>query len=111
MHVGDLDGSVRMKGKSGKGDASVTVTVHDQNHNPVANAVVSGTWSGAASGTVTGTTDGSGNVTFSSGNLSSGSTVNFGVTGISHDNFIYDASANHDPDGDSDGSSITVILP
>ncbi len=111
MHVGDLDGSVRMKGKSGKGDASVTVTVHDLNHNPVANAVVSGTWSGAASGTVTGTTDGSGNVTFIFGNLSSGSTVNFGIIGISHGNFIYDASANHDPDGDSDGSSITVILP
>jgi uncharacterized protein YjiK len=111
MHVGDLDGSARLRGKSGKWEASVTVTVHDQNHNPVVGALVSGAWSGDTTGTVSGVTDGNGHVTLSTGNLDSGSTVTLSVAGVSFADFNYDAASNHDPDGDSDGTAITVIRP
>ena len=33
----------------------------------------------------------------------------FDVDGVAGDGLTYDATANHDPDGDSDGTSITVI--
>ncbi len=111
MHVGDLDSSVKTRGKSGKWEAFVTVTVHDQNHSPVAGAAISGTWGGDANGTVSGTSDASGSVTFGTGNLDGGSAVTFGVTGVSFDGSTYDGGSNHDPDGDSDGTSITVIRP
>jgi sugar lactone lactonase YvrE len=111
LHVGDLDGSVNVKGRSANWEAFVTITVHDQNHNPVAGAVVSGAWSGDGSGTVSGTTGTSGTVTLGSGNIQGGSTVTFSVTGVSHVDFSYDAGSNHDPDGDSDGNSIVVNRP
>jgi hypothetical protein len=111
MHVGDLDGSVKVRGKSGKWEAYVTITVHDQYHSPVADAAISGTWSGDANGPVSGTTDSLGIVTFGTGNLDGGSAVTFGVTGGSLDGYTYDGSNNHDPDGDSDGTSITVSKP
>jgi hypothetical protein len=111
MHVGDLDGSARLRGKSGKWEASVMVAVHDQNHNPVVGALVSGAWSGDTTSTVSGVTDGNGHVTLSTGNLDSGSTVTLSVTGVSFADFNYDAASNHDPDGDSDGTTITVIRP
>jgi len=108
MHVGDLDGSKALKGKSGRWEVSVTVTIHDADHNLVANATVTGEWSGATTGTVSGTTGSDGTVTFSTGNMSGGDSVTFTVTGVTHDTLTYDDTANHDPDGDSDGTSITV---
>jgi PKD repeat protein len=108
MHVGDLDGSKDLKGKSGRWEVFVTVTIHDDSHNSVANATVFGTWSGATSSSVSGTTGSDGTVTFSTGNISSGSIVIFRVENVMHDILTYDATANHDPDGDSDGTSITV---
>ena len=111
MHVGDLDGSKDLKGTSGRWEVFVTVTIHDENCNPVANATVSGEWSGATTGTVSGSTGSDGTVTLSTGNLSGGTEVTFTVTGVTHDTLTYDATANHDPDGDSDGTSITVFKP
>jgi len=108
MHVGDLDGSKNLKGKSGRWEVLVTVTIHDENHNPLANATVTGKWSGAISGTIAGTTGSDGTVTLGTGNMAGGSSVTFTVTNVTHDTLTYDATANHDPDGDSDGTSITV---
>ncbi len=108
MHVGDLDGSKDIKGKSGRWEVFVTVTIHDENHNPVANAAVTGEWSGATTGTVSSTTGSDGTVTFSTGNMSGGDSVTFIVTGVTHDTLTYDDTANHDPDEDSDGTTITV---
>ena len=108
MHVGDLEGSKDLKGTSGRWEVFVTVTIHDENCNPVANATVSGKWSSATSGTVSGTTGSDDTVTFSTGNMSGGTEVTFTVTGVTHDILTYDATANHDPDGDSDGTIITV---
>jgi len=108
MHVGDLDGTKDVKGKSGRWEVSVTVTIHDENHNLVDNATVAGEWSGASSGTISGTTGSDGTVTFSTGNMASGDSVTFTVTNVTHDTLTYDFKANDDPDDDSDGTSITV---
>ena len=108
MHVGDIDGSSQVKGKSDKWSANVTVTIHDNNENSVAGATVTGQWSGATSGTVSGVTTEDGSVTFSTGNLNSGSSVTFVVTNVT-DTLTYDDVANHDPDGDSDGTTFTVF--
>jgi len=111
MHVGDLDGVKDLKGTSGRWEVFVTVTIHDENCNPVANATVSGEWSGATTGTVSGSTGSDGTVTLSTGNMSGGTEVTFTVTGVTHDILTYDGTANHEPDGDSDGTSITVLKP
>ena len=37
--------------------------------------------------------------------------VTFAVTGVAKESAVYDSSANHDPDGDSDGTSITIYKP
>jgi len=108
MHVGDIDGSSQVKGKSGKWSANVTVTIHDNNENPVAGATVTGQWSGATSGTVSAVTAADGIATFSTGNINSGTSVTFDVANVT-DTLDYAPDANHDPDdGDSDGTTITV---
>lgn len=108
MHVGDLDGTASEKGRSGKWEAFVRVAVHDAAENPVSGAIVSATWSGATSGSVSGTTDAAGQVTLSTGNMNSGTSVTFTVEGVAHSSLDYDASANDDPDEDSDGTTIIV---
>jgi hypothetical protein len=65
-------------------------------------------WTGATAGSVSGTTGSDGTVTFSTGNMASGDSVTFKVTDVTHDTLTYDSTANHDPDGDSDGT--TIIL-
>lgn len=108
LHVGDLDGSANVKGKSGKWEAQVRVSVHDPSHQPVANATVHGTWSGGASGTVSGVTGSDGTVVLLSGNIGSGTSATFTIDRIEHTAASYDAASNHDPDGDSNGTTIVV---
>jgi hypothetical protein len=43
--------------------------------------------------------------------LSTDSSISFTVTGITYAGYVYDAAANHDPDGDSDGTMIVVQKP
>lgn len=110
MHVGDLDGmNVSMRNKW---QAEVTVVVHDTVHEPVSGATVSGTWSGGYSGNSTCTTDLNGKCFVASEPIKKniGSTT-FTVTGLSHVDYTYDAGVNHDPDGDSDSTTITVGKP
>jgi hypothetical protein len=65
----------------------VTVTIHDGSPDSLSGATVSGNWSG-------------------------GFSVTFTITGVTHASLTtYDAQANHDPDGDSEGTSVTVIRP
>ncbi|HUG68295.1 MAG TPA: S8 family serine peptidase [Pirellulaceae bacterium] len=112
MHVGDLDGTVNIKGKSGKWEAFVTVAVHDATDNSVAGATVVGNWSTtAATWGGSGTTDSSGIVTLASGSIEGSSSVTFTVTEVTHSSLTYDGSKNHDPDGDSNGTTITISLP
>ena len=111
MHVGDLDGSKTSQGNTWT--ASVTIMVHDASHNPVSGATVNGTWSNGTSGTapcVTNASDGKCTVSKSGIPKRTGS-VTFTVTGVSHATLTYNSAGNHDPDGDSNGTSITVTKP
>ncbi len=111
LHIGDLDGSGQDSGR--KWDAEVTITVHDADHNPVANATVYGVFPGGRGApTVSCTTDGSGVCTVSKTNINGNSaSVTFTVEDVTHASLAYDAAANHDPDGDSDGTVIVVNKP
>jgi hypothetical protein len=108
VHVGDLDGSSRLTGKNWQ--ASVVIRVHDSNHSPVANATVGGIWSGGFSGSCV--TDATGSCTITSPKITSGTTaVTFTVGNVAYSTIQYLAVENHDPDGDSYGSSIIVQKP
>lgn len=109
MHVGDLDAVKDVKGKSGNWEVLLTVTVHDSNENPVSGADVTVSVSGAISGTATGTTGSDGTVTFTTGTMKGGSEVTFTVDNVTHTTLTYASADNHDPDGDSDGTTITVV--
>lgn len=109
VHVADLDGRAELKGKSGRWEALVTVTIRDDTGAAVGGATVTGEWTGAASGIVSGATASDGTVTLSSGNLSAaGTQATFTVSGVSAEGLNYDSTQNTDPEDDSDGTAITI---
>jgi hypothetical protein len=103
IHVGDLDGSGTIV--KNRLNASVTITVHDANHAAVASATVNGSWS--AGGSSSCTTNTAGQCTVSKSNIKATS-VTFTVTSVAKTGTTYNSLSNHDPDGDSNGTSITV---
>jgi len=110
VHVGDLDGHSAPAGRN-RWNATVTITVHDAGENEMSGVEVTGNWSGGTTGASSCITNGGGQCTVTSANMNgkqSGS-VDFTVTGMSGGSgYAYDEGPNHDPDGDSDGTSITV---
>ncbi len=111
IHVGDLDGIRFRNGKTWS--ATVEITVHDASDNPINGATVTGVWdpAGLASDEcTTGNLGGNGTciVLYPSISRKQGA-VTFTVTGVTMPGKTYDAAANHDPDGDSNGTSITVV--
>lgn len=82
--------SVRSFGPWEEGTASVSVV--DQDGNPVANATVSGSWSGVVSGSGNGVTDGSGTASIKSSKTRSSGTFTFCVTGISGSGITWDGT-------------------
>jgi len=110
VHVGDLDG-IGQPVRS-RWEATVTITVHDQNHSPLANATVAGTWSAGATGGAECTTGANGQCSVTKGNLKfSVASVTFTVDSVTLAGYSYVPTSNHDPDGDSDGTSIVVSAP
>jgi hypothetical protein len=113
MHVGDLDGIASDDGSTWS--AIVEIAVHDQNHQPLNGATVVGRWSRNGLNADTCTTgelggDGTCIVLFPS--LKRGfKSVTFTVTGVTLSGVTYQATGNHDPDGDSNGTAITVNRP
>jgi len=110
IHVGDLDGIPRSNRKTWS--ATVEITVHDSNHNPINGATVTGVWNPAGLASdecTTGELGGNGTciVLYPSIAKKQGA-VTFTVTGVTMPEKTYGAAANHDPDGDSNGTSITV---
>jgi trimeric autotransporter adhesin len=107
-HVGDLDGSRSSSLLTWR--AQVSVTAHDAVHGAVAGATVSGTWSAGNPRNVSCVTAASGRCTVTSGALGSllQSAVTLNVTGITAPGRTYLPAANHDPDGDSNGTTIQV---
>jgi hypothetical protein len=105
MHVGDLDGVSINLGATWQ--AEVTAWIHDADHGPIGGATVSGEWTGGVTGSCT--TDSDGTCTVTSPEVKKNKpSVTFAVENVTHDGFGYDAASNHDPDGDSDGTTITV---
>jgi thermitase len=109
LHVGDLDGQSTFQSNT-RWTAEVTVTVHDEAHNPFNGSTVTGTWSGGVSGTDIGEDiDQNGQITFSYPAIHKRiGSVTFTIESVSG-SLPYDSNKNHDPDSDSDGISITVF--
>jgi PKD repeat protein len=103
-HVGDLDGT----GTQGQGTwtATVTATVHDTIEASLANAVLTGYWSVGGTGSCT--TDTFGQCTVARSMPNSTPKVTFSVGSVTHSTKTYVPSQNHDPDGDSTGTSIVL---
>jgi hypothetical protein len=111
MHVGDLDGT-KATVSSRAWQATTTATIHDAGHAPIANATVSGSWSGGITGTASCVTNAGGQCSVTSGNVSTKSaSVTFTVTSVTQSSYAYQSGGNHDPDGDSNGTAITVTRP
>ena len=110
LHVGDLDRSTASARKAW--NATVTIVVHDAAERLVANANVAGRWSNGATGTASCVTNNSGACTMTKTGLkTSTSSVIFSVTGVTYTSLSYQAANNHDPDGESNGTTITVSRP
>ncbi|MGH2590500.1 MAG: S8 family serine peptidase, partial [Actinomycetota bacterium] len=108
IHIGDLDRSSTPSGSS-RWWATVVITVHDAAHAPVAGVTVTGSWNG--SGSVSCVTDAAGKCSVSKRFSNRKASTTFTVTGLSVSGKTYEAGSNHDPDGDSTGTSITVFRP
>ena len=105
IHAGDLDGARTIQ--STKWTAIVTITIHDSNHGLVANAAVSGSWNDGSTGSCT--TNANGQCAVSrSGILKTKTSVSFSVTNVAQATLVYRPADNHDPDSDSNGTTVTV---
>jgi CARDB protein len=109
-HVGDLDATAAFTGS--RWAATIAITVHDENHNPLPGALVEGHWSVVGLGTPTCTSGADGTCTVSSPLLKRTVTsITFTVVTITSAGRTYVRTDNHDPDGDSNGLSIKVLRP
>jgi hypothetical protein len=113
IHVGDLDGLTSDDGRTWS--AIVEVALHDEIHAPVDGATVVGVWSlsGLASTEcMTGELGGNGTCIFLFPGLRKNvKSVTFTVTSVTMDGRTYAPGLNHDVDGSSNGTSITVSKP
>jgi subtilisin family serine protease len=111
LHIGDLDGSASTAGKSWT--ARVTIRVEDATRAPLSGVLVTGSWSNGSSGTASCTTTSSGTCSVQKTKLARATvgSVTFTVTGATRSGYTYAPASNHDPDGDSTGTSIIVLRP
>jgi hypothetical protein len=110
IHIGDLDSFTSSSRNSWS--ATVEIAVHDANHNPINGATVTGVWNPAGFASdecPTGELGGNGTcIVFYPSIPKRQGSVTFTVTSVVMPDRTYDAALNHDPDGDSDGTTITV---
>lgn len=108
LHVADLDGvytQVRNRWYS-----TVTVTAVNAAGDPVANVSVSGAWSNGVTGTGICVTGSTGTCSINSGSVRTNiDSMTFTVINLAATGYTYDATANTDPDGDSDGTVIVIM--
>jgi len=78
----------------------------------VQGATVSGTWTGGFAGSASCTTTAGGTCNVTTGNLNKSKTsATFTVTNVTASGATYVASSNRDPDGSSNGTTITILKP
>jgi PKD repeat protein len=105
MHVGDLDGSSTNQQKTWT--ATATVEIHREDHQPLGGVTVSGTWNGGTAATCT--TNTAGRCGFSrTGLANKTNSATLTVTSAVRATFTYALAANHDPESDSNGTSIII---
>ena len=113
IHIGNLDATTSRNGSNWS--ATVEITVHDADHNPLNGATVVGHWSvlGLNSDTcTTGDLGGNGTCIMLFPSLKKNVfSVNFTVVSVTMAGRTYDRTLNHDPDGDSNGTTIRVNRP
>ena len=107
-HVGDLDRSSQWV-TTNRWRARATIEVHNAAHAPIVGALVTGTWTGNT--TASCTTGATGRCTVSKRFPGSRAAAVFTVTTVQATGFAYKATANHDPDGNSNGTKIAVSRP
>lgn len=108
IHIADLDPTKTIS--KSKWTATVTVKVVDDSGAAVSGAVVTGAWSGGYTGTGTCTTGSTGTCSMVTGSMKlTATSVTYTVNNVTASGFTYDASSNTDPDGDSNGTVITIV--
>jgi serine protease AprX len=109
MHVGDLD-DTSITLTSSKWRARAQIRIHDGDHFGLSGAVVRGRFgpNGAILSCTTGT---AGACTLTRDLKRTRLSINFVVLSVSKSTYTYVAASNHDPDADSNGTTITVTRP
>ncbi len=112
MHVGDLDRSSVSTNNGRRWEATVTIKVVNASNAAVSGATVSGNWSNGATGNASCTTNASGLCSVAKSGLRTNvASVRYNVTNVTKSGATYNAAANSDPDGDSNGTFIIVNRP
>ena len=106
MHVADLDAATVAQGKMWM--AIVSITVVDDQGSPVDGAVVHISWRDGTADSCT--TGGDGICSVEEGSLRN-RRWSLSVNDVTHGSLSYNAAANSDPDGDSDGTVIIINKP
>ena len=112
IHVGDLDASIlNYFGLYWK--PTVTITIHNNAHTIMPRVIVDFTWSGGVTRTGRCLTNTKGQCAATPGLLrnSSVTTVTLNITKLTlyRSTISYNPAANHDPDGDSNGTTIVIV--
>ncbi len=109
MHVGDLDdASITLS--AGKWRARATIRVHDGPHAALPGVVVQGRF-GPNGPIVSCTTGSAGACTLKRDMKNTRLSIDFVLLGLTKSTHTYVGANNHDPDGDSNGTRITVTRP
>ena len=109
VHVGNLRGVADKRGNTWR--ATVQITAHDFKHALRSGVTVRGAWNGSGT-TVQCTTGSTGTCNIVLSSISNSTAmVSLAVTSLTLSGYVYNASANHDPDGSSNGFSIIVPRP
>jgi hypothetical protein len=103
IHVADLDATKTVTKSSWK--ATVTISVVDANGAAVSGVKADGKFNTTA---VSCTTGSNGQCSVTASLKSNVSSVTYTVTNLAASGYVYNAAANSDPDGDSNGTSIVI---
>ena len=107
VHIGDLDDTSSLLSSGWRAQAKILV--EDQDASPVPGAVVTAKWPNGTKATCT--TNTSGICRISKKLVKSKLSIVLTATNVSSSVGAYQASLNHDPDGDSNGTKITLVKP
>jgi hypothetical protein len=102
MHVGDLDWWNGTPPTS----ISVAIWIHRDNEARLANAAVTALWNDQTAASCT--TNADGRCVISRTGTKPKTAASLRIVGVTLNGVVYDSAANHDADGDSDGTTITI---